>query len=33
MGIVNQSESDRAVGITSNSAGVQRVVKMFEYSN
>lgn len=33
MGIVNQSESERAVGITSNSAGVQRVVKMFEYSN
>lgn len=33
MGIVNQSESDRAVGIASNSAGVQRVVKMFEYSN
>ena len=33
MGIVKQSESDRAVGITSNSAGVQRVVKMFEYSN
>jgi|TARA_B110000046_G_scaffold43829_1_gene48823 osmotically-inducible protein OsmY len=33
MGIVNQTESDRAVSITSNSAGVQRVVKMFEYSN
>tara|TARA_B100000795_G_scaffold102310_1_gene75403 strand:- start:197 stop:772 length:576 start_codon:yes stop_codon:yes gene_type:complete len=33
MGIVKQSESDRAVSITSNSAGVQRVVKMFEYSN
>lgn len=33
MGIVNQSESERAVGITSNSEGVQRVVKMFEYSN
>ena len=33
MGIVNQSESDRAVSITSNSAGVQRVVKIFEYSN
>ena len=33
MGIVNQSESDRAVSIASNSAGVQRVVKIFEYSN
>ena len=33
MGIVNQSESDRAVSITSNSAGVQRVVKIFEYLN
>ena len=33
MGIVNQSESDRAVSITANSAGVQRVVKIFEYSN
>ena len=33
MGIVNQSESDRAVSITTNSAGVQRVVKVFEYSN
>ena len=33
MGIVKQSESDRAVSITSNSAGVQRVVKIFEYLN
>ena len=33
MGIVNQSESDRSVSIASNSAGVQRVVKIFEYSN
>lgn len=31
MGIVNQTESDRVVNITSNSAGVQRVVKIFEY--
>tara|TARA_B100000780_G_scaffold271060_1_gene231586 strand:+ start:548 stop:1153 length:606 start_codon:yes stop_codon:yes gene_type:complete len=31
MGIVNQTESARVVNITSNSAGVQRVVKIFEY--
>lgn len=33
MGVVNHAEADRAVGIVSNSAGVQRVVKIFEYSN
>ena len=33
MGIVNRAEADRAVNIVSNSAGVQRVVKIFEYSN
>ena len=33
MGVVNRAEADRAVNIVSNSAGVQRVVKIFEYSN
>ena len=33
MGVVNRTEADRAVNIVSNSAGVQRVVKIFEYSN
>ena len=33
MGVVNHAEADRAVGIVSNSAGVQRVVKIFEYLN
>jgi len=33
MGIVGRSEADLAVRIVSNSAGVQRVVKIFEYLN
>ncbi len=33
MGVVSRAEADRAVSIVSNSAGVQRVVKLFEYSN
>jgi osmotically-inducible protein OsmY len=33
MGMVSRSEADRAVGIVSKSAGVQRVVKIFEYLN
>ena len=33
MGIVTQSEAQRAVHIASTSAGVQRVVKIFEYAD
>jgi len=33
MGIVNRSEAAQAVRIASTSAGVQRVVKIFEYSD
>jgi len=33
MGIVSRPEADRAVSIVSNSAGVQRVVKIFEYAD
>lgn len=32
MGIVNKTEADRAVSVVTQSAGVQRVVKLFEYS-
>ena len=31
MGIVSRAEADRAVRIVTTSAGVQRVVKLFEY--
>ncbi len=31
MGIVNKTEADRAVRVVTQSAGVQRVVKLFEY--
>ncbi len=31
MGMVTRAEADRAVEITSTSAGVQRVIKIFEY--
>jgi osmotically-inducible protein OsmY len=33
MGIVTRSEAQRTVHIVSNSAGVQRVVKIFEYAD
>jgi len=33
MGVVSQAEAKHAVNIVSNSAGVQRVVKIFEYNN
>jgi osmotically-inducible protein OsmY len=33
MGLVSHSEADQAVDITTKSAGVQRVVKIFEYTD
>lgn len=33
MGMLSRSEADRAVNIVKNTAGVQRVVKIFEYNN
>jgi osmotically-inducible protein OsmY len=33
MGLVSHAEADRAVSIVKNSAGVQRVVKIFEYTD
>lgn len=33
MGLVSRGEADRAVDIVSQSAGVQRVIKIFEYTN
>jgi len=32
MGVVSRAEADRAVRVVTQSAGVQRVVKLFEYS-
>ncbi|MFT7413423.1 MAG: osmotically-inducible protein OsmY [Methylophagaceae bacterium] len=33
MGLVSHAEADRAVGIITQSAGVQRVIKIFEYTD
>jgi len=33
MGMVSHAEADRAVEIVTQSAGVQRVVKIFEYTD
>ena len=33
MGLVSHAEADRAVGIVTQSAGVQRVIKIFEYTD
>jgi len=33
MGLVSRAEADHVVGIVSQSAGVQRVIKMFEYTD
>tara|TARA_R110001583_G_scaffold173287_1_gene327212 strand:- start:53845 stop:54420 length:576 start_codon:yes stop_codon:yes gene_type:complete len=33
MGLVSRAEADRVVGIVTQSAGVQRVIKIFEYTD
>jgi len=33
MGIINHAEADKAVNVVAQSAGVQRVVKLFEYTD